>query len=136
MSLIICTVIAQANNSHSQAIELEHEGVAGTWMPDDMAKKVLADMSELKLQRDLNDQYKYILDIRSERIDALREALVASESSEKRTMESMTAVIQAKEEAEKKLKKWYRHPAFWATIGCVLTVGLEIGAIKLFQAVD
>jgi hypothetical protein len=136
MVLIICTVILQANSSYSQAISLEHNGVQGTWMPDDMAKKVLADVSELKIQRELVLKLQSNLDIRMERITALKEALVASESSEKRTMEAMGAAIQAKEDAEKKLHAWYRHPAFWAVIGCVLTVGLEVGSVKLVQALD
>jgi hypothetical protein len=136
MGLIVCTVIFQANSSYSQAISLEYNGVQGTWMPDDMAKQVLADVTELKIQRDMNVEQDNLLNIKSERILALKEALVASESSEKRTMEAMGAAIQAKEEAENKLHVWYRHPAFWAVIGCALTVGLEVGSIKLAQALD
>jgi hypothetical protein len=136
MGLIVCIAILQANSSYSQAISLEYEGVQGTWMPNDMAKKVLADVTELKIQKDMNVEQDNLLNIKSERILALKEALVASESSEKRTMEAMDAAIQAKEDAEKKLHVWYRHPAFWAVIGCVLTVGLEVGSIKLVQALD
>jgi hypothetical protein len=136
MSLIICTVILQANNSYSQAVELENNGIQGTWLPDDMAKKVLADVVELKIQKDINKEQDTLLRLRDERILALKEALEASESSEKRTMDAMDAAMKAKEDAENKLHVWYRHPVFWAVMGCVLTVGLEVGSVKLVQAID
>jgi hypothetical protein len=133
---MICTAILYASKIHAQAVPLEKDGVSGVWMPSDMANKVLADVSELQLQKSLKLEMDSLLKIREERIVAFKEALDASEAIEQRTMKAMDDALKAKEEAEKKLNAWYRSPVFWAIVGGVVTVGLEVGAIKLFQAVD
>lgn len=136
LGLMICTAILYTSKIHAQAVPLDKDGVAGIWMPSDMANKALADVSELKLQKDLNSKMYSLLKIRAERITALKESLEASEAIEKRTMEAMDDALKAKEESEKKLNAWYRSPVLWAIVGGVVTIGLEVGAIKLFQAVD
>lgn len=134
MSLIVG--ILAPNNCFCQAVRVEHEGKVGIWMPDEMAQKVLADVAELEATKKLVEDLKSSISLRDERITLKDDAIEASEKAEKKAIESLAVAIQAKEEAEKKLKVWYRHPAFWATMGIVITVGLEVGCVKLLQAVE
>lgn len=135
-SSTIFLVLAFAGSCWSQSLPLTHNGQEGIWFPAPMAKLILSDVKELEVTRDLVTDLRAKLDFKEERIVALKEALAASESSEKRMTATVAQAIADRDAATKKLNKWYRHPALWASVGVVLTVVLEVVIIQIVGAVD
>lgn len=133
MSLSMSLILV-SESGNCQAVALEHDGKAGVWLPEDMARGVLADSKELDATKKLVEDLKAQKVLKDERILVVKEALAASEEAEKRAIMNLDTALQAKQAAEEKLNKWYRKPVFLITVGIVLTIGLEVGAVKVIQA--
>jgi len=113
-----------------------HGGLEGVWYPLDMARAFQADAEELVERRFQIEDLKKRLAIKDLRIGAYKEAL----GFEMQAMEKALSALQASEEraqtAEARQDAWYRSPALWVTVGVVLTVVVEVAAVKTFTALQ
>jgi hypothetical protein len=115
---------------------LKYEGEDGVWFPREMASRILADVKTNELLRLEVGELKLQLDTRMERIDSLKEALYQANLAEERAVDALDSAFTERDEAKAELRKWYRHPALWISVGIVGTVLLELVAVKTFQAVS
>ncbi len=135
MSLILFTVLVSVN-SHAQSLKLKYEGQDGNWFPREMAQQILADVKIVPLLKLEVGELKLKLELKDERILALKDAVTHAETAEKRAVDSFEAAIHERDIAIAEVKKWYRHPALWISVGIVTTVLIQIVAVKSFQAIS
>lgn len=109
---------------------LGHEGI---WFHLDVARCMLGRLTALPAYaqqvRLLEARLELGLD-RERHIQRLREL---AEEGERVAVDALEAAVRARREAEEARDAWYRHPAFWAALGAVLTVALEVVAVYLFR---
>jgi len=117
-----------------QAVELEHDGHEGVWMPLEMSQQVLADAQELRERHLQIEDLKLQLSIKDDRIEAVKEALAYEKQAGDKALEAVELAEESRLRAEERLNKWYRHPVLWFTVGAVVIVFAEIGTYKLLQA--
>lgn len=116
-----------------EIISLEHGGVKGIWTPLERSRLILADVKELEIRRKEVVDLKLQLTIRQERVDVCHERILKERRISDMSIEAVSSAEIRAEKAEAKLNKWYRHPAFWTVCGVVLTVVLEVAAIKILH---
>jgi len=112
-----------------------HEGQTGIWFHGDVARCMVGRLAALPLYAErvrLLDQRLQITGAR----DALRTRQVAlAEEGEQRAVSALQAAVRARRSAEEALDAWWRHPGFWAAVGAVVVVGLEVLAVWAFSEV-
>lgn len=132
-ALTVCIAIPNSATAQ-EAVYLEHNGVPGTWLPAPMDKKVLADVTELRIVREQISDFQLKLDIRGERIVELKESIVHADAA-KDYYRSLAAEYKSDLEAVKAAReRWYKKPGFYIAVGFVGAVVLELLAIKAFQS--
>lgn len=138
-SLIVCILLSSYSAvSFSQGKKLVQDGIDGFWFPSEQARRILADVEELKIQRDkvseLNGTVLKLesrLELQLERIKNLK---VSTDLSEKKA-QIATHALNTVNISEDEQNKWYKHPVLWFAAGIVVTVIVEIAAIELLTAI-
>ena len=117
----------------NEAIPLDHNGIEGVWFPAPTAKRVLADVQELRLLRERLALIDTQLALKEERIEIL--ALKLAGADEIADNQEQIAEIRGQRlaEIEQESKSWYRSPFLWLGVGVVVGV---VGAGVLVGAVD
>lgn len=113
---------------------LENNGVQGYWFPMMVGDRLLKDVTELKLLREKLTLIDAKLEAKDSLIDLLRQDAAASEaiaSKWKLAFEEQVEVTHSQQkyyEAEiESLKKWYRSPVLWFSVGVIVTGALAVG---------
>ena len=124
--------------SFSQSEKLVHNGIDGVWFTSEQARRILADVEELKIQRDkvseLNGTILKLetrLELQLERIKNLKISKGLSEKKAQIATDALNTVNISEDEQN----KWYKHPALWFAAGIIVTVIVEIAAIELLTAI-
>jgi hypothetical protein len=140
IALIVFTVSSQG---YAQGVHLEYKGQSGVWFPDEMAKKILADVETLPLLKKKIELSSGALSDSEATVERLRLMSEVernySDSLYKSVESALQAYSQAVEENERlrqlKTPLW-KHPAIWFTVGAVVSIGLTVGAVQIVKAVD
>lgn len=118
----------------SESVELEHQGVAGYWFPDDAATLMLKDLREVPLLRKELGLYELKISRVETFILLLKQDIEVTEQISnkwQKAFQDQVDVTEAqKDYYEDQLaeeKKWYRAPIFWVGVGLVVGAGLTIG---------
>jgi len=121
---------------------MNYKGQYGLWFPADTARLMLADVKELKIDRDkLKEQQIQIdklnskLEIRAERFLILTENKKLSDKKAEMANEAFGNCTKILDRLEEKQTKWYRHPAFFVGLGVVLTIALQIATAEILQTI-
>lgn len=132
-SLMICiglvSLFGIAGPAYGQdkAISLVHKGQPGIWMPEEMGKKVLADVKSLKVIRDKMELIETTLELKDATIQILDKKV---ENADKSTAVAEAALDDLEEVAnsyEKELNMWYNKPWIWIGVGAVGIIIIEVG---------
>ena len=130
MSLVANTAMAE-DEEESEAI-MERNGVPGFWFERTFALEMLESLREFEILQYEIRVMEHQLSLRTDQLERLRESLsLERETSDRLTTELETAQQRAIE-AEQRRDKWYRKPAFLISMGVIITLVLEIGAVFLF----
>ena len=113
---------------------LEHNGVQGYWFPMESGDRLLKDVTELKLVREKLSLIDVKLKETEHLIELLKMDVATSEKIAdkwKVAFEKQVEVTHSQQEyyeAEiKSLKKWYRSPVLWFSVGVIVTGALAVG---------
>lgn len=113
---------------------LENNGVQGYWFPMTVGDRLLKDVTELKLLREKLTLIDTKLESKDNLIDLLRQDVAASEAIADKwrvAFEEQIEVTHSQKkyyESEiKALKKWYRSPVLWFSVGVLVTGALAVG---------
>ena len=124
----------QALAEEPESVELEHEGVAGYWFPDDAATRMLKDLRGIPLLRKEMGLYELKIARQQEFVVLLRQDIEVTEQISvkwQKAFQDQVVVTEAQAEYyEKQLaetKKWYRSPILWTGVGLVVGAGLSVG---------
>jgi hypothetical protein len=124
---ISCTVSAAllatslAHAEPPRAITLEHDGVPGIWMPEDMSRAMLADVEELRVRRTELELCKKRSTVQLERTKQLDAALAAARKSAATSQAQIDAAVRGREQAERDLDGWLAgKPWLWGVLGAVI----------------
>ncbi len=114
---------------------LTHEGQPGLWFQTDIARCMLGRLVALPLYAERVRLLDQRLSLVEER-DALRvRQITLAEEGEQRATGAMASAVRARRRAEEALDAWWRHPGFWAAVGALVVVGLEVLTIWAFHEV-
>lgn len=115
--------------------EVEYKGEPGIWFPSEIAHAMLADIKDYNLVKPEIGLLKDRLEIRAERIEFLKEEVSLATAAADKAESVLSAAIKREREAKEELDAWYRSPILWVAAGVVVTVGLEVAAVYLFDSV-
>lgn len=134
LSLLLLVSINSSAEEVEEAKDLVLDGKEGVWLPKSMADRVLSEVETVPLLEKKISDLEALLSIRSERIENLKVGISWAEKAEEGAYKALFESDRRAENAEKKLNSWYRHPAFLISLGCVLTIGVEIGSISILKS--
>jgi hypothetical protein len=139
ISLGLVSVAAAADTSTA----LVHEGQPGVWFPEAQAARVLKDVEELRVVREVVRLQERQLQVRAERLQLeetrnihLREALDLSIKSEERIESVVEAAIRGERLAKEERDAWYRSPSFIIPTTVVGVIGLQVAAVLVINTLD
>jgi len=112
---------------------VSYEGAPGYWFRDEIARAMLADLSELPELRAELQLWETRATERDGQVRLLREALDLSIEANGHLHGVIDTAVRMGREATERAEAWYRSPVLWAGVGIVLGVGLAFGAAKLLQ---
>ena len=131
--IFIFTFLLSSVNAED-SIELEHNGIAGFWFPEDTATKMLKDLRELPLLRKKGELYELEVKKQEElKLLLMQDIEVTEKISSKweKAFEKQVKVTKIQKDYYKdqlsESKKWYRSPVLWFSTGFLLAGGLAIG---------
>ena len=103
---------------------LEKDGEPGLWFPETIARRVLADVEELRVRRAEVDLCRKRAELHTERVAALDKALTESKRATATARGELDRAIRGREEAERERDGWFAgKPWFWGV------VGVAVGAV-------
>lgn len=110
-----------------------HEGRAGLWFDMEVARCMVPRLALLPRYA----RYVQLLETRLELTNDLlalrtRQVELASESAAL-AQSLLEDAVRARERAEARLNRAWRHPAVWAAIGSALTIVLEVVAVRTLR---
>lgn len=112
------------------ALEMELNSVAGVWFPMAMARDMQADIEELKELRPMVKLQQRQLDVRSERIKLLKEALELTQEAATTSKSVVESAVRAQREAEEDEDSLFAgQPGLWALAGAAVT-GILFAVLK------
>ena len=110
-------------------------GAQGVWFHLEVARCLLGRVAALSASQRQLGLLEDRLRLSDER-DALRARQTALATQEaEAASEALEAAVRGRREAEEALDASYRHPGFWAAVGALMVVGLEVLAIWAFHEV-
>jgi len=123
-----------------EVVAMEHNGKPGVWVPLETSQKMQADIEEFLKIKERTSLLETRLELRADTISGLKTMLEISKQIEENANTTAITALKAQEAAIAEAAKiknsknpWWKHPALWTTIGVVLTVGLEVAAVKVIQ---
>lgn len=103
---------------------LEHEGEQGVWFQMDVARCMLGRLVQLPLYSGRVRLLEQRLELSSDRVEILTEAIEVGESIEERYEIALSAALERARDAERSRNAWYRSPGLWAAVGAILAGAL------------
>jgi len=103
---------------------VEVNGVTGIWFRADVAREMLADLTELPLVRTRVQLLEGRLEIRDDQISSLRSVVELSQAAEERAVNALDEAVQARRAAEDARDAWYRSPILWTSVGMIIAGAL------------
>lgn len=117
------------------AVTLEHEGAAGVWLPENMAREILADAEELRVRRSELDVCYRKSEVQSERIKTLTNMHDAAKATADAASEQLDRAVRGREQAERDKDGWLAgKPWLWWLIGGA--VGAVVTAVVVVKVTD
>lgn len=115
----------------TNAVALEHEGVQGLWMPEEMSRSIQADIEELQRLRVVLERQSAKIEMNRERIANMLEILELVRAEREFAVNALDEAIKGRREAEEARDAWYRSPELWSAVGAVVGVTLVLVAAEL-----
>lgn len=119
--------------TENRSTVLSVNGSSGVWFHQAVARCILTRLQTLPLLITRVRLLEERLVISSERhtLRGRQVALAVDEASQAR--DALEAAIREARAEREASQRWYRHPAFWLSVGVVITIGLEAVAIWAFS---
>jgi hypothetical protein len=114
----------EAQSEGPRRATVEVNGVTGIWFRADVAREMLADLSELPLVRTRVQLLEGRLEIRDDQITSLRSVIELSQAAEERAVNALDEAVQARRAAEDARDAWYRSPVLWTSVGMIIAGAL------------